>query len=259
MSASPLPAETIQRRFFRLTPLGLSKHAQLRESIIGAVDDGELRLGDKLPPEKALGNLLNISLGTTQKALATLASAGYLVREHGVGTFVGQPRRSIQGSWHYRFTNPASGEHVPVYTRLLARAIVGDGPWTAVLGADERGYVRIDRRISIGDREACLSELYLQASLFGAIMELPAKRLENVNLKEIFEIEFGYPTIEAKGGARVVPLDDASADLMGVARGSWGLSINIVACSKGLRPISYQRMLVPPSDYELDMDFIRSP
>jgi len=259
MPASPLPAETIQRRFFRLSPLGLSKHAQLRESIIGAVDDGELRRGDKLPAEKELGRLLNISLGTTQKALGSLASAGYLVREHGVGTFVGEPRRSIQGSWHYRFTDPATGEHAPVYARLLARSIVGDGPWTDALGADERGYVRIDRRISIGDGEACLSELYLRATEFGALMALPAKRLENVNLKEIFEQEFGYPTVEAKGGARVLPLDDARADLMGVARGSWGLAINIVARSKGLRPISYQRMLVPPSSYELDMDFIRSP
>jgi len=255
----PSPAQAIQRRYFRLAPLGLSKHARLRASIMGAVDDGELRFRDKLPPEKALGQLLNISLGTTQKALGSLASAGYLVREHGVGTFVAEPRRAIRGSWHYRFTDPATGGHVPVYTRLLSRTVVGDGPWTAALGADEQGYVRIDRRISIDDREACLSEFYLPASLFGNMMRLPARRLENVNLKEILETEFGYPTVEAKGGGRVVPLDDASAAQMGVPAGSWALDVRIVARSKGLRAVSYQRMLVPPTSFELDMDFIRSP
>ncbi|GAB2888982.1 GntR family transcriptional regulator [Paralcaligenes ginsengisoli] len=249
------PANAISRYFFRLGPLGLSKHAQLRESIIQAVNDGQLRYQDKLPPEKALGDLLSISLGTTQKALGTLAAEGYLVRKHGIGTFIGQPRRAIQKSWHYRFTDPATGEHLPVFAHLIGRTVVGDGPWTKTLGPDAQGYIRIDRRISIDERFACVSELYLPKSLFEGMLDIPAARLEDVNLKEILEMEFGYPTVEAKGGARLVRLEPRIAMLMDLAPGSWALKINIHGKTRGQQPISYQKMFVPPSDCELDMDF----
>ncbi len=252
------PADAITRHFFRLAPLGLSKHAQLRESIIQAVDEGELRYQDKLPPEKTLGDLLSISLGTTQKALGSLAAEGYLVRQHGIGTFIGQSRRAIRKSWHYRFTDPKTGEHLPVFAHLIGRSVVGDGPWTKVLGPDAQGYVRMDRCISIDGRFTCVSELYLPASLFHGMLEISASRLEDVNLKEILETEFGYPTIEAKGGARVVRLEPRIAALMELESGSWALKINILGKTRGQQPISYQKMFVPPTDCELDMDFMGS-
>lgn len=250
------PAEAISRYFFRLSPLGLSKHAQLRESIIHAVDDGELQYQDKLPPEKILGDMLNISLGTTQKALGTLAAEGYLVRKHGIGTFVGEPRRSVQKSWHYRFTDPASGEHLPVFAHLLGRSVVGEGPWAKALGADAQGYVRMDRSLSIDGRFKCVSELYLPCSLFSGILEMPADRLEDVNLKYIFETEFGYPTLEAKGGARLVRPEARIAALMELGPDAWVLKINILGKTRAQQPISYQKMFVPPTECELDMDFI---
>ncbi len=250
------PADAIARHFFRLAPLGLTKHAQLRESIIQAMDEGELQYQDKLPPEKMLGDLLGISLGTTQKALGSLATEGYLVRQHGIGTFISRSRRAMQKSWHYRFTDPETGEHLPVFAHLIGRSVVGDGPWAKVLGPDAQGYVRIDRCISIDERFTCFSELYLSASLFRGMLDLPAIRLEDVNLKEILETEFGYPTIEAKGGARVVRLEPRIAALMELDSGSWALKINILGKTRGLQPISYQKMFVPPTECELDMDFM---
>lgn len=250
------PAEAISRYFFRLSPLGLSKHAQLRESIIHAVDDGELQYQDKLPPEKALGDMLSISLGTTQKALGTLAAEGYLVRKHGIGTFVGERRRTVQKSWHYRFTDPETGEHLPVFAHLLGRSIVGDGPWARELGPDAKGYVRIDRSISIDARFKCVSELYLPASLFSGILEMPADRLEDVNLKHILETEFGYPTLEAKGGARLVKPEARIAALMELPASAWVLKINILGKTRGQQAFSYQKMFVPPTECELDMDFM---
>lgn len=258
VTATETPADAISRYFFRLAPLGLSKHAQLRESIINAVDDGQLQFQDKLPAEKFLGDLLSISLGTTQKALGSLAAEGYLVRRHGIGTFVSHPRRSIQKTWHYRFVDPDTGKHLPVFAYLLDRSVVGDGPWAKVLGPDPQGYIRIDRRISIDQRFTCVSELYLSASLFRGMLDMPKTRLEDINLKEILESEFGYPTLQAKGAARLVQLEPRVAALMDVAPGSWGLKVNILGKTRGQQPISYQKMFVPPTECELDMDFIGS-
>lgn len=253
------PATAIARHFYRLAPLGLSKHAQLRQSIIHAVDEGELQFQDKLPPERELGDILSLSLGTTQKALGSLAAEGYLIRKHGIGTFIGRSRRAIQKSWHYRFTNVHTNEHLPVYAHLLQRSRVGNGPWTPVLGPDPAGYIRIDRSISIDERYTCFSQLYLSATLFGRLLEIPASQLEDVNLKQVLEAEFGYPTVEAKGGARLVQPDSLIAALLGLPSGGWALKINIHARTHNQLPISYQKMYVPPTpDCELDMDFIGS-
>jgi len=248
------PAHTIARYYRRLAQPGLSKYVQLQQSIINALEDGELRFKDKLPSERELGDILSISLGTTQKALSTLATEGYVVRKHGVGTFMGQPRKSIQKSWHYRFTDPVSGELLPVFAHFLRRGIVDDGPWVKALGADPAGYVRIDRRISIDDRFNCYSEFYLGASRFRAMLDIDEDRLQDTNLKEILDTEFGYPTTEAKGAARLVQLDARLAAHMAVPEGSWALRIVILGKTRG-EPISYQKMYVPSTDCELDMDF----
>jgi len=250
-------ASTISRYFHRLAPLGLSKHAQLRQSIIHALEDGELQFEDKLPPERELGDMLSISLGTAQKALSGLAAEGYVVRKQGIGTFVGQARSAIQKAWHYRFTDPHTGQHLPVFAHFLRRGIVGTGPWADHLGPDPAGYIRIDRLISIDERFNCYSELYLPASPFQPMLDIPEVRLEDINLKEILDAECGYPTTEAKGAARVVQLDARLGAIMKLPEGSWALRINILGKARG-QAISYQKMFVPPTDCELDMDFIGS-
>ncbi len=253
-------AHTIKRHFVALAPRGLSKHLQLRESILTAIDQGDLRFRDQVPPEKVLGQLLNLSLGTTQKALGALANDGHLIRQHGVGTFVGQPRRALQRAWHYRFTDPATGQQLPVYAQLAARTRIAEpGPWRQALGDDSQGYVRIDRHISIDGRATCLSQLYLAGSRFAALLDMPAERLESVNLKEILEHEFGYPTLEAKGSGSVIALDDDACRAMHIPPGSWGLRVRILTRSKGLQPLAWQSILVPPTELELDLDFTHSP
>lgn len=249
------PAATIRKYFHRLVQPGLSKHAQLRQSVIQAVEDGELVPDEKLPPERELGVLLGISLGTTQKALSGLATDGYVIRKQGIGTFIGQPKSSIQKSWHYRFTDLETGRHLPVYAHLLGRHVVDTFTYADQLGPDPEGYIRIDRSISVDDRFRCHSELYLPASRFQPLLSLPREQLENVNLKEILEAECGYPTTEAKGGARLVQLDGRIAESMQVEKGSWALRIDILAKTLE-QPISYQKMFVPPADCNLDMDFI---
>lgn len=250
-------ASTISRYFHRLAPLGLTKYVQLRQSIINALDDGELQYQEKLPPERELGDMLSISLGTTQKALTGLAADGYVLRKQGIGTFAGQSRHAIKKAWHYRFTDPQTGQHLPVFARFLKRTVVGTGAWSKHLGPDPAGYIRIDRSISIDDRFSCFSELYLPASLFQSMLHISEARLHDINLKQVLETECGYSTTEAKGGARLIQLDARIASIMDLPRETWVLKINILGKANG-QAISYQKMFVPPTNYELDMDFVSS-
>src|SRR5256885_14411486 len=58
--------------------------AQLREMI----HRGELRPGDRLPPERDLAKLLGVSRPTLRAGIRSLAAVGILQSRQGAGTFV---------------------------------------------------------------------------------------------------------------------------------------------------------------------------
>src|SRR3989442_13391914 len=57
--------------------------SQLREMI----HSGELRPGDRLPPERDLAKLLGVSRPTLRAAIRSLAAVGVLQSRQGAGTF----------------------------------------------------------------------------------------------------------------------------------------------------------------------------
>src|SRR3954467_10057977 len=157
----PPALSPIAARFHAGAP-STPKHLRLREAIIDAVEAGELTVGAQLAGERELSESLGLSLGTTQKALGALMGEGFLVRRQGHGTFVGRARKSVTGTWHYRFVAPDSGDELPVYSTILERRLeTAEGPWTEVLGPDPKGYVMVRRRADIGGVFHCANRMYL--------------------------------------------------------------------------------------------------
>lgn len=241
---------------FRAQDQGVPKHARLRAAFMEAVRAGELRSGTKIAGERDLSEALGVSLGTTQKALGTLVHDGFLVRRQGHGTFVGSPRSPVSGSWHYRFLASDGQAELPVFTTLVERKPVGaNGPWSRALGADPDGYVMLRRRLDIAGAFACSSTFVLPAGRFGKLLRTSERRLCDVNLKQVLESDFAAPTLSATGTANVVAMSAEDARITGVARGTMCLQIDIVGRSLGRAPITFQRMIVPPTEHGLKLDF----
>ena len=253
-ASTALPAILARFEAHGRTPL--PKHARLRAALADAIEAGELPLGARLAGERELSEALGVSLGTTQKALGHLVADGFLVRRHGDGTFVGSGRRPLGDSWHYRFYDRDGSTELAVYTTILERAIVDDdGPWVAALGPDPKGYVRLIRRADVADRFSCYGEIYLPASRFQRVMRFSERRLNDVNYKLLLEQEFAAPTLSAEGRAWTRPIAPRVGRLIGAAPGAWGMEIHITAYSIGHRAITFQRMVVPPTEYALKVDY----
>jgi DNA-binding GntR family transcriptional regulator len=253
-SLSPLPSPVVVR--FQATSASLPKHARLREAVVGAVEAGELALGTKMAGERELSAALGLSLGTTQKALGRLMDEGFLVRRQGHGTFVGSIRQPIAGSWHFRFVPPEGGAELPVFATIVERSIVEDeGPWSEVLGADPKGHVLVRRSLDIGGKFNCCSDLYLPATRFGRLLRMATKRLTDSNLKAVLAADFAAPTLQSDGVAHVAAIEAHDAALVGVRAGAVGLQVTIIGRSFGRMPITWQRMVVPPTRYGLKLDF----
>jgi GntR family transcriptional regulator len=252
--------ETLLRAVSRSTQAGLPKHIQLGNAIIDLISAGTLSSGDQIPPEQQLSQCLGMSLGTVQKALNRLAIEGWVVREHGRGTFVTDPNRASQDVTfyryldHFRFLDAENREPLPVHSILISRDLAPSKDavrkW---LGTDPNGFVRIVRRIDVGEAFSCRSSMYLVATRFHRLLTLPAHAFENVNLKQIFESQFNAPTTSLVQTVRVESAKSQNARFLKIAADSCVLVLEILAKTHGEQPLSLQRVIIPPSRYSLDV------
>ncbi len=66
----------------------LSLSAQAQRYLVGLIDEGAYRPGQRLPSENELSAQLGISRPTLREALLNLEQEGIVIRRHGVGTFI---------------------------------------------------------------------------------------------------------------------------------------------------------------------------
>ena len=71
---------------------GRGPWSRVNEKIVQAIQDqirrGELKLGNRLPPERQLASLLGVSRGSVREALRALELSGVVRSRHGEGNFV---------------------------------------------------------------------------------------------------------------------------------------------------------------------------
>src|SRR5712691_5622193 len=72
----------------------MSKQGQTRQRVIELIE--RLRVGEAIPSERRLSSDLGVSRLTVRAALDDLVREGHLVRRHGSGTFVSQPKIAQQ-------------------------------------------------------------------------------------------------------------------------------------------------------------------
>jgi GntR family transcriptional repressor for pyruvate dehydrogenase complex len=65
-------------------------YEQVADYIEGLVEAGELRLGDRLPPERELAETLRVGRGVIREAVKVLHTRGLVTVKPGLGTFVAE-------------------------------------------------------------------------------------------------------------------------------------------------------------------------
>ncbi len=70
-----------------------SKQALVRDKILGMLD--ELQVGDALPSERRLATDLGVSRPTLRNVIDELVREGLLLRRHGSGTYVAEPKIAL--------------------------------------------------------------------------------------------------------------------------------------------------------------------
>jgi GntR family transcriptional regulator len=247
------PAELLDRYARPLVP-GVSKYAQLRETLTAAIRGGHWKPGSQLPPERELVRLTRFSLGTVQRALRELAEEGILVRTQGSGTYVAHGRQPIDAPLHLRFLGEAGEPRfLPLFPKVLSRTVIAErGPWSEWLRQTGADIVRIDRRISVDGKFHVFNRFYMHAQTLPKIAAAPLASLDGANLKQMVHAELNVPVTDVRKRVSLVKLSAQVAAATGVKPGTRGMHLES-ATAVGRLPLYFEESFIPPNDYRLDV------
>jgi GntR family transcriptional regulator len=126
VSAQALDELRTRKHLPGLAGSGGPTHLRIEQWLMRLIDDRELLVGDKLPPEHQLATAIGVSRMTLRQALASLEAKGVLTRKQGRsgGTFVSEPRIECDLTGLAGFTEQMRRAHVRAGARLLAAGTV---------------------------------------------------------------------------------------------------------------------------------------
>ena len=230
-----------------------SKVKTLKDALFDLIERGFWRPGDKLPGEKELSIVLSLSLGTVQAAIRPLQAAGLLERRRGAGTFVANARELGSTIWHFRFRT-ADGKGLLPWTSTVYSIdeITGQGDWSDFMGKMP-SFVRICRVVHVDGKFDVYSEVYLEGPRFRALLEMPLEALSGKNLRVFLHERYNAPTLRAIHRLTSTEIPREIAERIKVAPGSRGIDMKALSYSFRDTPISYQRIVIPETPYELEL------
>src|SRR5213082_783493 len=143
---------------------GMTKQEQIRQRVVGLIS--ELGVGAAIPSERRLSTELGVSRLTLRAALDELVREGYLVRRHGSGTFVSEPKIA-QELTLTSFTDDMRRRGMTPASRTLELKVVPAGARLGrLLHVSPSEPVVVAKRLRLADRETMAIEtLHVRESL----------------------------------------------------------------------------------------------
>ena len=215
-------------------------HHQVYLHLKAALDGGELRTGDRLPPERELAERYGCSLITVRRALDELTREQRIQRTRGRGTFVLPARLDRDFAGSQSFAEEMRLRGMAPETRLGAAwaEAAGEAAATALelpLGAPLFTLTRL--RLADGV-PLLLEEVSLPAGRFEGLLELD---LEGQSLYEVLATRYGARVVRAREALEPVLLRAREARLLDVPAGRPALLIEGVAYDADGAPIEFSR------------------
>jgi GntR family transcriptional regulator len=150
-------------------------HLRIEQWLMRLIDDRDLLVGDRLPPEGQLATSLGVSRMTLRQALATLEARGVLTRKQGRagGTFVSEPRIECDLTGLAGFTEQMRRAHVRAGARVVeARIVAAPRAVAEALGLARDARVHKVVRVRSANREPlALERSYLPAGEFPGLLD----------------------------------------------------------------------------------------
>lgn len=234
-------------------------HHQVLRDLTSALDAGEWKPGDRMPPERELAERYGCSLITVRHALGELVRQGRIERTRGRGTYVLAPRldRDIAGTMS--FAEEMRRRGLDPATRVVTSRIEPAGESVAaILGIAETEPVVHLERVRVGGGEPLLLEqVRLPAERFPGLL---AFDFERRSLYDILAERYGVRVVRARETVEPVVLARREALLLDLSPRSLALQIDGVAYATDGSAVEVARSYVrgDRTRYYLERDVVRA-
>lgn len=197
----------------------------VRRRIVGMVERGSLRPGQKLGAERELATRLGVSRSTLRQALASLEEAGVIRRVpgRGGGTFIASAKVERDLSRIVGVPVLLRDQGFTAGSRVVSVGVATAGPDAAeALGIREEDFVVDVVRIRLADG----APISLEHAVFPAelVPGLPERDLGG-SIYELIDREYGLRPEEAIEHIEVTEAGALEASILGIAAGSPLVSI----------------------------------
>ena len=189
-------------------------YSQLIDSLIEEIN--HMEVGEKIPSERQLCQIYNISRTTVRNAITDLEHSGLLTRIQGKGTFVQNPKRSRHNlSNYYSFTEETKKlGKVPKSVILEYHIQKAEPEIASIMGITSSDLIIQFVRLRLADNEPMLLETtFIKYEDFP---EITRNLLEEMPLYEIFEYKYKRKIHQVNEKFSVTLLNSKQSSLLDV-------------------------------------------
>jgi GntR family transcriptional regulator len=181
------------------------------------IRSGKWPAGSRLPPERELCQLFDVSRSTLRLALDELEEAGLITRHQGRGTFVSRPRIETDASSYFTIGASLRAQGSAAVTKVLGIEIAEAGRSVAtdlgLLPGDQ--VIHLERLRMVDAIPLLLESSWLPLALFP---DLADQDLVGRSLYDILREEYSCDVVAATETLEPVILTPRESGLLGVGR-----------------------------------------
>jgi GntR family transcriptional regulator len=233
-------------------------YLEVRRRLLDRLAAGEWAPGDALPPETALAQEFEVSIGTLRKAVDDLVAEGMLVRQQGRGTFVSRHSRDRFLFYFFHIVREDGTKEMPSVTLHSFEKALAD-PDSARRLEIEKGerLIRIRNLLSLSGKPVILDDIRIAARRFPGLTEARFRNRPGT-IYNLYQDAFGTTVVRTDERLRATLASGEAARLLGVEKGAPLLEIRRVAYTYRDAPVELRHSLVNTDRHEYSSELARS-
>jgi GntR family transcriptional regulator len=230
-------------------PVRGSRVEEVRQGLLSDLIDGRLVVGTKLVNEQELASRFDVSRLTVREAVSALATAGYLERRHGSGTYVvglPGPRHALDATLSYTHMIEEAGMKAGLQV-LSVESRPATNEESRELGLKTGEMVRCLERLRTANRRPVIYSVDVMPEL--CVSAIPNRSFSR-SLYDVLS-RFDHPVINAHAVLLPVTADRRLAALLDVKVGAPLLQINEVDFTRNAQAIVMSSEWHVPGVFEM--------
>ncbi len=218
-------------------------YKQLKNKILDDIESGRLKHGDKLPSERELAEMYQISRMTARHTLSILEREGVVERRVGAGTFITNNKITMNFVTFNSFTKSMLNKGFIPSTQILS---INKMEATERLAAKlqlppEEMMIVIKRLRYANDIPIAIEESFIPEVL---CPELDQKITDHDSLYEILDNEYGIILVKSKEYMRVTFSDESESKLLKIRSESPCIFQEIIAFDQNDNQVEFSTSLI---------------